>query len=113
MRALQAPRVEGDVTITKNNAKIVFSEIMGDLIIEGNNATLAESIVHGEVRIAGNNAVLVQNELAELGVPYDAVPVAGPVRVNLTITDPDGTRYGSGTLSWMKGGTELPRRSWR
>lgn len=33
---------------------------------------------------------LFLHELAELGVPYDAVPVAGPVRVNLTITDPDG-----------------------
>ncbi|KRB72804.1 1-phosphofructokinase [Nocardioides sp. Root190] len=30
-------------------------------------------------------------ELDDLGVPHDAVPPAGPMRVNLTLTEPDGT----------------------
>jgi 1-phosphofructokinase len=31
------------------------------------------------------------HELDALGVAYDAVPPAGPMRVNLTLTEPDGT----------------------
>lgn len=31
------------------------------------------------------------DELDELGVAHDAVPPAGPMRINLTVTEPDGT----------------------
>jgi hypothetical protein len=51
----------GDLTIDKNDTKLVYCVIEGNVTIVGNNTTIAECDVFGTVTISGNNTVLVDD----------------------------------------------------
>lgn len=57
-------RIQGDVTILKNNATLAFCVIEGDLVIAGNGAHLLACDVLGSITLSGNNTRLFANRIA-------------------------------------------------
>jgi len=57
-------RIQGDVSVLKNDAVLAFCVIEGDLVIEGNNVELLACDVLGSVTVRGNNAKLYANRVA-------------------------------------------------
>lgn len=57
-------RIQGDVTIVKNDAVLALSVIEGNLVIEGNNVLLLATDVLGSVTVRGNNAKLYGARIA-------------------------------------------------
>lgn len=57
-------RIQGDVTVLKNDVVLAFCVIEGNLVIEGNNAELLACDVLGSVTVLGNNAKLYGDRIA-------------------------------------------------
>ena len=82
---LPGPLLRGEVHRVQD-----VSDQPGGKGVNISRACVAAGVATCAVLPAARDDLFLQ-ELTELGVPHDAVRRTGPVRVNLTITEPDGT----------------------